>query len=167
MSFRQRRRRPVVHRLDDYLTQFARVFLGDGAVDEVRILKPETLALMTTNRLTDDQRLIGKSIGMPVFGPGAGFGLGVAVVMDPAHASIIRGKGGVGTVGWPVALRRLVAGRPHHRNGRGAADAQYGGAGTNREGLRPGRLRRDPGVPWVGDEGLVQRASRWRRLTAS
>jgi CubicO group peptidase (beta-lactamase class C family) len=88
--------------VDDYL-KFARVFLGDGAVDGVRILNPETLALMTANRLTDDQRLNGKSVGMPVFGPGAGFGLGVSVVMDPAHASIIRGKGGVGTVGWPGA----------------------------------------------------------------
>lgn len=88
--------------LDDYLA-FARLFLGDGAVDGLRLLKPETLALMTTNQLTDEQRTKATTLGMPTFAPGNGFGLGVAVVTDPATASATHGKGGVGTVGWPGA----------------------------------------------------------------
>lgn len=88
--------------LNDYLV-FARMFLGDGAVDGVRLLKPETLALMTTNRLTERQRTDAKTLGIPVFGSGSGFGLGVAVVLDPEKASPMRGRGGVGTVGWPSA----------------------------------------------------------------
>jgi CubicO group peptidase (beta-lactamase class C family) len=89
--------------LDDYLA-FARMFIGAGAAEGVRLLKPETLALMTTNRLTESQRLDAKILGMPVFGAGSGFGLGVAVVLDPETASVMRGKGGVGTVGWPGAF---------------------------------------------------------------
>ena len=88
--------------VDDYLA-FARLFLGEGAVDGVRLLKPQTLALMTTNRLTDDQRARAVLLGMPTFAGGNGFGLGVAVVTDPATAAVMRGKGGVGTVSWPGA----------------------------------------------------------------
>lgn len=88
--------------LDDYLA-FARLFLGDGAVDGVRLLKPETLALMTTNRLTAEQHARARMLGMPAFTAGNGFGLGVAVVTDPATASVMQGKGGVGTVSWPGA----------------------------------------------------------------
>jgi CubicO group peptidase (beta-lactamase class C family) len=89
--------------LDDYL-RFARLFLGDGAVDGVRLLKPETLTLMRTNRLTENQRTTAKNFGAPVFGTGSGFGLGVATVIDPTTALRIRGRGGVGTVGWPGAF---------------------------------------------------------------
>jgi CubicO group peptidase (beta-lactamase class C family) len=87
---------------DDYLS-FARLFVGEGAVDGVRLLKPETLALMTANRLTAEQRARGEMFGMPVFA-GHGFGLGLAVVMDPEKAPATRCKGGVGTVGWPGAF---------------------------------------------------------------
>ena len=41
--------------IDDYL-KFARLFLGDGAMDGVRLLRPETLSMMMTNQLTDAQR---------------------------------------------------------------------------------------------------------------
>lgn len=87
--------------LDDYLA-FARLFLGDGVVDGVRLLKPETLRRMTTDALTEGQRAEARMLGMPVF-EGQGFGLGVAVVLDPDRASVMRCKGGVGTVGWPGA----------------------------------------------------------------
>jgi CubicO group peptidase (beta-lactamase class C family) len=89
--------------LDDYLA-FARMFLGDGMVNGVRLLRPETLALMVTNRLSEGQRVSAEMMGMPVFGSGHGFGLGVAVVLDPEKASPIRCRGGVGTVGWPGAF---------------------------------------------------------------
>jgi CubicO group peptidase (beta-lactamase class C family) len=88
--------------LDDYLA-FARIFVGSGAVDGVRLLRPDTIALMTRNRLTENQRAQAEMLGLPVFGSGTGFGLGVAVVLDPEKASFLRGSGGVGTVGWPGA----------------------------------------------------------------
>jgi CubicO group peptidase (beta-lactamase class C family) len=39
---------------------------------------------------------------MPVF-TAHGFGLGLAVVLDPEKAAATRCRGGVGTVGWPGA----------------------------------------------------------------
>lgn len=88
--------------VDDYLA-FARLFLDGGAVDAVRILKPETMALMTANRLTDAQRAAARMFGTSPFA-GHGFGLGVAVVMDPAKAQSTLCNGAVGTVGWPGAF---------------------------------------------------------------
>lgn len=88
--------------LDDYLA-FARLFIGGGAVDGVRLLKPETLALMTTNQLTDHQRANAELFGMPLFAAGHGFGLGVAVVLEPEMAAPTICGGGVGAVGWPGA----------------------------------------------------------------
>jgi len=87
--------------VDDILA-FGRVFVGGGTVDGVQIVSEETLKLMTTNRLTPRQREEARLLGMPVF-EAHGFGLGVAVVMDPDKASVLRCKGGVGTVGWPGA----------------------------------------------------------------
>ncbi len=87
---------------DDYL-KFARLFTGAGIVDGVRVLKRETMAMMTTNRLSDAQRASARLLGMPLFGA-HGFGLGVAVVLDPEKASAIRCKGSAGTVGWPGAF---------------------------------------------------------------
>jgi CubicO group peptidase (beta-lactamase class C family) len=86
--------------LDDYLA-FARMFLGEGAVDGVRLLRPETLALMTTNRLTESQRARSEVAGMPLFAAGHGFGMGVAVVLEPDKALPTVCGGGVGAVGWP------------------------------------------------------------------
>lgn len=86
--------------LDDYLT-FARMFVSDGAVDGIRLLRPETLAHMTTNRLTEQQRTTAEIGGMPLFAAGHGFGLGVAVVVDPDRAIKTVCGGGVGAVGWP------------------------------------------------------------------
>lgn len=88
--------------VDDYLA-FARLFVGGGAVDGVRVLTPETCALMTSNQLTPAQRAGTRMFGRPVFAEGHGFGLGVAVVMEPEKADVLRCRGGVGTVGWPGA----------------------------------------------------------------
>jgi CubicO group peptidase (beta-lactamase class C family) len=87
--------------VDDVLA-FARLFLGAGAVDGVRIVKPETMALMTANRLSDAQRAATRMFGMPTFAA-HGFGLGVAVVLDPEKAAPTLCKGSIGTVGWPGA----------------------------------------------------------------
>ena len=87
--------------VDDYL-KFARMFVGDGAVDGVRLLKVETVRRMTTNHLTPEQVESATLLGLPVFS-GQGFGLGLAVVTDPAGGGVHRGKGGVGAVAWPGA----------------------------------------------------------------
>jgi CubicO group peptidase (beta-lactamase class C family) len=79
------------------------MFVGAGAVDGLRLLERETLALMTSNRLTEGQRASSKLLGMPIFATGHGFGMGVAVVLEPEKADPIRCGGGVGSVGWPGA----------------------------------------------------------------
>ncbi len=85
--------------LDDYL-KFARLFLGDGSVDGVRLLRPETLVAMTTNQLTDSQPANPGWLGLK---PGRGFGLGVSVVLETDKADFMR-RGSVGTVSWPGAF---------------------------------------------------------------
>ena len=86
--------------LDDYLA-FARMFVGAGAVDGVRLLRPATFRRMVTNQLTPSQRATAEVTGMPLFAAGHGFGLGVAVVLEPAQALAIVCGGGAGAVGWP------------------------------------------------------------------
>jgi CubicO group peptidase (beta-lactamase class C family) len=86
--------------LDDYLA-FARMFLNAGTVDGLRLLRPETLKLMTSNCLTEGQRATAEVVGMPLFAVGHGFGMGVAVVMEPQKALPTICGGGAGTVGWP------------------------------------------------------------------
>ena len=88
--------------VDDYLA-FARIFVGGGEVDGVRLLRPETCAMMASNQLTPDQRRTARMFGMPLFAAGHGYGMGVAVVMEPDKADPLRCRGGVGTVGWPGA----------------------------------------------------------------
>jgi CubicO group peptidase (beta-lactamase class C family) len=88
--------------LDDYLA-FARMFLGGGAVDGVRLLRPKTLALMTSNCLTERQRARSNMMGMPIFATGHGFGIGVAVMIEPEKAAPFLCGGGRGAVGWPGA----------------------------------------------------------------
>jgi CubicO group peptidase (beta-lactamase class C family) len=87
--------------VDDYL-RFARLFLGDGSVDGVRLLRTETLAKMMTNQLTETQRAGSGWLGRKPFAAGRGFGLGVSVVLETAAHDFMR-RGGVGTVSWPGA----------------------------------------------------------------
>jgi CubicO group peptidase (beta-lactamase class C family) len=88
--------------IDDYL-KFARLFLGDGAVEAVRLLRPETLAMMMTNQLTDNQRASSVLLGQRPFAVGRGFGLGVSVVLKPDRTDMAR-RGSAGTVSWPGAF---------------------------------------------------------------
>lgn len=87
--------------VDDYL-RFARLFLGDGSVDGVRLLRPETLARMMTNQLTETQRASSGWLGRKPFAIGRGFGLGVSVVLETDANDLMR-CGGVGAVSWPGA----------------------------------------------------------------
>jgi CubicO group peptidase (beta-lactamase class C family) len=88
--------------VDDY-ARFARMFVNEGAVDGVRLLKIGTLRRMMSDFLSDEQRASARIMGGPVFSA-HGFGLGVAVVLDPERADVTRCRGGVGTVGWPGAF---------------------------------------------------------------
>jgi CubicO group peptidase (beta-lactamase class C family) len=90
----------LISSVDDYL-KFARMMLGQGEVDGVRLVKPETIALMTANRLTDEQRQI-PFMGIP-FWLGQGFGLGVSVITDPEKQAWM-GAGSAGAFGWPGAF---------------------------------------------------------------
>ena len=90
----------LISTADDYL-KFARAMLGGGAVDGVRLLKPETITLMSANRLTPEQRAL-PFIGMP-FWFSQGFGLGVSMIMDPALHQMM-GAGSEGAFGWPGAF---------------------------------------------------------------
>lgn len=81
--------------------RFARLFAEHGCVDGVRLMRPETLQLMTSNHLTSYQRAHSDVGGMPLFATGHGFGLGLAVVLEPAQCLATLCSGGVGTVSWP------------------------------------------------------------------
>ncbi|MDP3489885.1 MAG: serine hydrolase domain-containing protein [Phenylobacterium sp.] len=90
----------LVSTADDYLT-FARLMLGQGEVDGVRLLKPQTLEMMTADRLTEAQKAI-PFMGIP-FWLGQGFGLGVSVITDPVKQAWM-GAGHDGAFGWPGAF---------------------------------------------------------------
>ena len=85
---------------DDYL-RFARMLLGGGIVDGVRVLSGESVAAMRTDRLTGEQKRH-PFLGMP-FWIGRGFGLNLSVVTDSARSAQLFGPGGDGTFGWPGA----------------------------------------------------------------
>jgi CubicO group peptidase (beta-lactamase class C family) len=89
----------------DYL-RFAQMLLDGGELGGVRIIGAETLDLMTTDSLGD----------LPLMWPvqGLGFGLGFAVLRDPAAAGyagtpgMFHWDGALGTVMWVDRTRDLV-----------------------------------------------------------
>jgi CubicO group peptidase (beta-lactamase class C family) len=90
----------LISTADDYL-KFARMMLGKGEVDGVRLVKASTIEMMAENRLTDAQRQI-PFMGIP-FWLGQGFGLGVSVITDPEQQAWM-GAGSKGAFGWPGAF---------------------------------------------------------------
>jgi CubicO group peptidase (beta-lactamase class C family) len=88
--------------LDDYLA-FGRMLLGPAPGGGAELLRPETRASMLSNQLTPAQRASARMFGQALFAKGHGYGMGVAVVMEPEQADPMRCRGGVGTVGWPGA----------------------------------------------------------------
>lgn len=86
---------------DDYLT-FARMLLGHGKVDGIRVLSEQSAQLMRTDRLTAEQKSQ-QFLGAP-FWIGRGFGLNLSVVTDDAKSTPFYGPGGVGTFSWPGAF---------------------------------------------------------------
>lgn len=90
----------LVSTADDYL-RFAAALISGGVLDGVRILKPESVGLLTRNRLTDAQREI-PFFGLPYWA-GQGFGLGVSVILDVEKQAWL-GAGSDGAYGWPGAF---------------------------------------------------------------
>ena len=90
----------LVGTAEDYL-RFARMLLNQGELEGVRLLKPETVALMTRNHLPDNKEIADLSPAADTFNEsgyrGIGFGLGVAVTMDPARVGI---PGSAGEFAW-------------------------------------------------------------------
>jgi CubicO group peptidase (beta-lactamase class C family) len=98
----------LISKADDYLT-FARMLMGEGEVGGVRLLKPETVALMRTNRLTAAQRQI-PFFGTPIWSV-MGFGLGLSTVMNAQIANMV-GATSEGAFGWPGAFGTWWQGDP-------------------------------------------------------
>ena len=84
----------------DYL-RFCRMLMGGGEYEDVRLLAPSTVALMTANALRPGIRYVaryGDLAPMPALGQG--FGLGFAVRTDPGHNPL---PGSVGSFYWTGA----------------------------------------------------------------
>ncbi|MXY23100.1 MAG: beta-lactamase family protein [Acidobacteria bacterium] len=86
----------------DYI-RFAQMLLEDGALGDVRILAPETVAMMRSNRLPD--AMVPIQLGT-YLSPGYGFGLGFAVAVDaegtpePDNNGVFRWAGAANTFFW-------------------------------------------------------------------
>ena len=84
----------------DYL-RFCRMLLNKGELDGVRLLSPKSVALMTRNQLPGEKEIADLSPAADAFNEsgyrGIGFGLGVAVTLDPARVGI---PGSVGEFAW-------------------------------------------------------------------
>jgi CubicO group peptidase (beta-lactamase class C family) len=84
----------------DYL-RFCRMLLGGGALDGVRLLSPKTIALMTMNHLPGGREMTQMMPNTATFNEsgyaGVGYGLGVGVTVNLAHAAL---PGTVGEYSW-------------------------------------------------------------------
>jgi CubicO group peptidase (beta-lactamase class C family) len=87
--------------LDDYM-RFARMLVNGGALDGVRILRPETVRLMATNQLSDS---VTERSWLPSKGQ-VGFGIDFAVRVRPP-ASAQENNGVVGEFFWDGAASTL------------------------------------------------------------
>jgi CubicO group peptidase (beta-lactamase class C family) len=72
----------------DY-TRFCKMLANGGELDGERILGPRTLQLMATNHLAGGRDMKEMGGGSRIARPGMGFGLGFAVLLDPAAAGVI------------------------------------------------------------------------------
>ncbi len=83
---------------NDYLT-FCRALLNGGELDEVRLVGPKTLDLMTSNHLPEGRTLpeMSRSLFSEATYHGIGFGLGFSVTLDPARTLI---PGSAGEYAW-------------------------------------------------------------------
>lgn len=81
----------LVSTIHDY-ARFCQMLLNKGELDGARILKPETVELMTQNHIGDLR--VGFDGNAATSGnAGSGFGLDFAVIYDPVAAKSVQGKG--------------------------------------------------------------------------
>jgi CubicO group peptidase (beta-lactamase class C family) len=78
----------------DYV-RFAQMLANNGTLDEARLLAPSSVRLMTSN-------LLPESVPLRFLQPfvGVGYGMGVGIVLDPAHADFNGGAIGAGSYYW-------------------------------------------------------------------
>jgi CubicO group peptidase (beta-lactamase class C family) len=88
--------------IGDYL-KFAILFVENGSLNGMQILKPETIHFMCSNQLTDYQREHSTLMNSKMFREYYGFGLGLAVVLKESKYGSMPCAGSVGSVGWPGA----------------------------------------------------------------
>ncbi len=89
----------LVSTAEDYL-RFCRMLLNKGAAGDTRILKEETVTLMTTDTLGERPiSMLGYALGMT----GAGFGLGFSVTKEPFRES----RGALGEYNWGGAASTI------------------------------------------------------------
>jgi CubicO group peptidase (beta-lactamase class C family) len=90
----------LVGTAQDYL-RFCRMLLAGGALDGTRLLSPKTVALMTMNHLPGNREMTQMMPSTATFTEagyaGVGFGLGVGVMLELAHAAL---PGTVGEYSW-------------------------------------------------------------------
>jgi CubicO group peptidase (beta-lactamase class C family) len=84
----------LVSTTDDYL-KFARCLLNKGELDEVRLLGPKTVELMTCSHLPGELLPIAYEGSEPMLG--MGYGVGFGVMLDTGLAGMM---GSVGDHGW-------------------------------------------------------------------
>ena len=100
----------LVSTASDYI-RFAQMLLNEGELDHARILAPETVQLMRTNRLSD--ALVPVTLGN-YLSPGYGFGLSFAVLVDeeaspePDRNGVFRWAGAANTFFWIDPESELV-----------------------------------------------------------
>jgi CubicO group peptidase (beta-lactamase class C family) len=85
----------LVTTASDY-ARFCQMLLNGGEIDGARIVSRETVALMRTNLLPHDAWVSFDGAGGAVQRKGLGYGLGVAVVADPAALGTPQGEGAIG-----------------------------------------------------------------------
>lgn len=99
----------------DYL-KFCKLMLGRGASGNVQLVSPKTIDLMTANHLPGGKTISQMSVAMfsEAAYAGIGFGLGFAVMLDPA-ASLIPGTpgefswgGAASTAFWVDPIEELI-----------------------------------------------------------
>lgn len=89
----------LVSTMDDY-ARFCQMLLNGGTLDGVRVLQPETVALIGTDQVRTSQVNNGQSVNVDKVDPGLGIGLNLGVITDPGVSQ--RG-GPAGTMLWSGA----------------------------------------------------------------
>jgi CubicO group peptidase (beta-lactamase class C family) len=122
----------LVSTMDDY-TRFTRMLLNDGELDGVRILKPETVALMRTNMLPAGAELFSDGTSANAETAGLAFGLDLGLIEDPAAANRPQAAGSyfwggaAGTWFWVDPENDLIFIGMIQRFGRGGPDVDFRG----------------------------------------